>query len=54
MDEIAKFQNWAANFRMSDDGVSAYRALQILEQVRFEFALREEGFLERVTELILE
>lgn len=54
MDEFEKFIEWRKHFSMNDDGIAAYKALQALDEVRFEMATRGDGFLGRIEESIRE
>ena len=46
--DIQKYENWKRDFRLEDDGLAAFTALEKLDAIRFELAVREEGYLDRI------
>lgn len=48
--ELSEFLTWQEDLG-TDDLIAAFRAIRALDQIRFELALRDEGFLERVEAL---
>lgn len=48
MDELAEFEQWRAGFRLSDDGLAAFRALKKLELISFEVQVKGDGWVDRV------
>lgn len=47
-DEIQEYINWAEAFDLADDGLKAFRAINALEAIRFELAVRGEGYIDRI------
>lgn len=52
MNEMREYETWKSGFSMADDGVSAFHALKAMEVVKFEFATKTEGWIERVEKAI--
>ena len=50
--DLLGFQEWAENFSMRDDGPVAYAAIKSLQEIRTEMIVQEEGWVDRVREIL--
>lgn len=51
-DDITKFLDWKSGFSWQDDGPHAFRAIEMIEAIRFEMATRSEGYVGRIQKIL--
>lgn len=54
MIDVTEYLMWRIGFSMEDDGIAAFTALKKLSRIEFEFATREEGWIERAQGILTE